>query len=138
MSWADIQFKPAKKVLRQFAAAWLVIVLAWAVYFWFARGQQKVGWVLGALAVIVGGLGFMAPRAIRWVYLGCMIVAFPIGWVVSQIMLAMLFYCVVTPVAVFFRLRRRDLLRGAPPEECATFWTPKTLPEELRRYFRQY
>ena len=138
MRWTEIQFKPSRKVLRQFAVAWLVFLLAWAAHQWFARGHHQTGLVLSTLAVIVGGLGLIAPGTIRWVYIGCMIIAFPIGWVVSQVMLAVLFYCVITPVAVFFRLRRRDLLHRAPPGESASFWTTKSLPQELRRYFRQY
>jgi hypothetical protein len=138
MKWSDVQFTPTKKVLRQFAAAWLVFLLAWAAHQWLARGHQKAALVLGVLAVVVGGLGLLVPATIRRIYVGCMIVAFPIGWVVSLVMLAVMFYCVITPVALFFRLRGRDLLHRAPPRDAASFWTPKSLPLDLRRYFRQY
>jgi len=138
MKWSDVQFKPTKKVLRQFAAAWLVFLLAWATHQWLARGHHTTALVLGALAIIVGGLGLLVPATIRWVYVGCMIVAFPVGWVVSLVMLALMFYCVITPVALFFRLRGRDLLRRAPPRDAASFWTSKSLPLDMRQYFRQY
>jgi hypothetical protein len=138
MRWSDIQFKPTKRVLRQFAAAWLLVLLAWAAHQWLARGHHKAALVLGALAIVVGGLGLAAPATVRWVYIGCMIVAFPVGWVVSQVMLAFMFYGVITPVALFFRLRGRDLLRRAPPRNDGSFWTAKTSPQDLQRYFRQY
>lgn len=138
MKWSDIQFQPTKKVLRQFAAAWLLFLLVWAAHQWLARGHQKAALVLAALAIVVGGLGLAVPATIRWLYVGCMIVAFPVGWVVSQVMLAILYFCVITPVALFFRLRGRDLLHRAPPREGASFWTTKSLPEDVRRYFRQY
>ena len=138
MKWSDIQFKPTKKVLRQFAAAWLVFFLAWAAVQWLKRGHPRTALVLGALAVVVGGLGLVVPTAIRWIYVGCTIVAFPVGWVVSLVMLAVMFYCVITPVALFFRLRGRDLLHRAPPQDAASFWTPKSLPLDVGRYFRQY
>ena len=138
MKWSDVQFKPTKRVLRQFAVAWLVFLLAWAAHQWLARGHQKVALVLGALAIVVGSLGLLLPPTIRWLYVGCMIVAFPIGWVVSLVMLAVMFYCVFTPVALFFRLRGRDLLHRAPPRTTASFWTPKSLPIDVQRYFRQY
>ncbi|MCU0782551.1 MAG: SxtJ family membrane protein [Verrucomicrobia bacterium] len=138
MKWSDVQFKPTKKVLRQFAAAWLVFFLAWAAVQWLKRGHPTAALVLGALAIVVGGLGLVSPTTIRWFYVGCMIVAFPIGWVVSLVMLAVMFYGVITPVALFFRLRGRDLLHRAPPRNVTSFWTPKTLPLDVRRYFRQY
>lgn len=138
MKWSDIQFQPTKKVLRQFAVAWLVFLLAWAAHQWLARGHQTVALILGALAVVVGGLGLAFPAKIRWIYVGCIIVAFPVGWVVSQVMLALMYYGVITPVALFFRLRGRDLLHRKPPQGSASFWTAKTLPADVRRYFRQY
>jgi hypothetical protein len=125
-------------VLRQFAAAWLVFFLAWAAVQWLKRGHPTAALVLGAIAIVVGGLGLLLPQTIRWIYTGCMIVAFPIGWVVSLVMLAVMFYGVITPVALFFRLRGRDLLHRAPPRGTTSFWTPKTLPLDVRRYFRQY
>ncbi len=138
MKWSDIQFQPSKKVLRQFAAAWLVFLLAWAAYQWLARGHHTAGWVLGALGVIVGGIGLAVPLTVRWLYVGCMIVAFPVGWVVSQVVVALMYYVVLTPVAMFFRWRGRDLLNRAPSPERTSFWTPKSQPQDVRRYFRQY
>ena len=138
MRWSDIQFKPTNRVTRQFAAAWLIFLLAWAAHQWLARGHQTTALVLAALGIGVGGLGLAAPATIRWIYVGCMIAAFPVGWVVTQVMLALMYYCVITPVAWFLRLRGRDLLHRAPTPDRASFWTAKSLPQDLRRYFRQY
>lgn len=135
MNWADLPFQPTRRVLRQFAAACLVILLACAAP---QRGNHGAAIVLGALALGVGGLGLLAPAALRWLYVGCMVVAFPLGWLVSQAVLALLFYGLITPLALLFRLRRRDPLRRARPPECASYWIAKPPPPELRRYFRQY
>jgi hypothetical protein len=138
MKWSDLQLPPTPRVLRQFAAAWLVILLAWAAQQGLARGHRTAALVLGALAVAAGLPGLLAPAAIRWLYVGCMIVAFPVGWVVSQVLLGLLFYGVMTPVALFFRWRGRDPLHRAPPGNRASCWAPKTQPRDVRRYFRQY
>lgn len=138
MRWSDIPFKPAPRILRQFAAAWLVFWLAWAAQQWFARGHARTALALAALAVVVGGLGLIVPAAIRWLYIGSIVVVFPIGWVVSHLVLGLLYYGMITPVALFFRWRGRDPLHRKSPGEQSTFWTPKTQPEDVRRYFRQY
>lgn len=138
MKWSDIQFNPTPKVLRQFAAAWLVFLLAWAAYQGLARDHQTAALVLSALAIVVGGVGLIWPTVVRWIYVGSTLLAFPVGWVVSQLMLAVMFYVVITPLALFFRLRGRDLLRREPPGNCESCWTPKSLPNDVRRYFRQY
>jgi hypothetical protein len=138
MKWSEIPFTPTTKALRQFAAAFLVFFLAFGVYQYLARERHDLGMALGALAVVVGLLGLVKPSAIRWLFVGWMMLAFPIGWVISQFMLVLMFYGIITPVAVFFRIRRRDLLCRKPVPERASYWTPKQTPQDVRSYFRQY
>ena len=67
-----------------------------------------------------------------------MVLAFPIGWVVSQVMLLLMFYLIITPVSLFFRIQGRDALARKPAPNRASFWQPKQTPEDVRSYFRQY
>jgi hypothetical protein len=67
-----------------------------------------------------------------------MVAAFPIGWVISQTMLLLMFYGIITPVALFLRLRGRDSLYLRRPQNAATFWLPKQTPTDVRSYLRQY
>jgi hypothetical protein len=138
MKWSEISSTPTTKALRQFATAWLVFFLAFGIHQYLLRERHALGMVLGVLAIVVGILGLIKPSAIRWLFVGWMKLAFPIGWLISQFMLALMFYVIITPVAVFFRIRRRDLLcRKASPER-ASYWTPKQTPQDVRSYFRQY
>ncbi len=138
MTISDIPFQPTPRTLRQFAALFLVFFLAMGAHQYFGRGHHAAGLVLGSVAVLVGTLGLIKPPAIRWIFVGWMVLAFPIGWLVSQIMLAVLFYLVLTPVAVLFRWRGRDLLGRNPAPGRPSFWVPKRSPEDVRSYFRQY
>ncbi len=138
MTWADIPFRPTRKALRQFAAAWLVFFLAFGAHQYLARGHHPAGVVLMVLAVLVGSVGLLRPLAIRWLFVGWMVVAFPIGWAISQLMLVLMFYLILTPVAVFFRLRGRDLLCRRRASQRQSFWTHKQTPLDVRSYFRQY
>ena len=87
---------------------------------------------------MIGLLGLIRPAAMRWLFVGATVLAFPIGWVVSQIMLAVMYYGIITPLAVWFRILGRDLLSRKPMPNRATFWTPKHTPEDMGAYFRQY
>ena len=62
---------------------------------------------------MIGLLGLLWPRVIRPVYVGWMVLAFPIGWTVSQAMLAVMFYGLFTPIGLLFRLIGRDPLHRA-------------------------
>ena len=138
MKWSDLPLKPSLRALRQFAAAWLIFFLVVGVYRYVARGQQQIGIAVAVMAVVVGVTGLIRPAAVRWLYVGATVLTFPIGWVVSQFVLAIMFYGIITPLALLFRIRGRDLLALKPAPNRSSFWTPKETPEDMGRYFRQY
>jgi len=138
MRFADIPFNPSRKMLRIFAVAWLVLFVALAYKQYFIAGHPNAGMVLGIVALLVGIPGWIHPPSVRWVFVSAIVLTFPIGWVVSQLMLALLFYLVVTPAALLFRLKGRDLLARRPAPGRSTFWTSKNTPQDVRSYFRQF
>jgi hypothetical protein len=138
MKWSDIPKNPPPRTLRQFAAAWLVFLLAFGAHQHLARAHHGLALAAVIAAVGLGGLGLFKPAAVRWLFIGCLVVTFPIGWMVSQVMLLLMFYGIITPVAAFFRLRGRDLLALKPRPDRATWWVPKPTPQNVRSYFRQY
>ena len=138
MKWSDIPKNPTNRMLRQFAAAWLVFFLGWALWQALRHGRTGLGIGLGALALVVGGAGLARPALLRWIFVGWMMLAFPIGWLLSQVMLILLFYGIFLPVALIMRLRGRDALGLKPGAGQPTFWLPKQTPLDVRSYFRQY
>jgi hypothetical protein len=138
MKWTDLPLHPRSRDLRQFSAGWLVFFVAWGAHRWLGHGPRALGVALCLLGVVVGGLGLFKPGAVRWLFLSWMVLVFPIGWLVSQVVLAVMFYGIITPVALLFRLGRRDLLCRKPALDRPSYWTPKTTPEDVRRYLRQY
>jgi hypothetical protein len=137
MQWSDVIKAPSEKVLRQFAGLFLLFFLALGGR--RAWHGQADGWAVGlaVLALGVGLLGLVRPSAVRFIYTGWMVVAFPIGWTVSRIALALVFYVVLAPVALVFRAVGRDELRLRRPDGRASYWRPKPSPESVREYFRQ-
>jgi TRAP-type C4-dicarboxylate transport system permease small subunit len=137
MQWSEVVKAPSRKVLRQFAGLFLLFFLAVAGRrVW--HGQADA-WAAGlaALALGVGLIGLVRPSAVRFIYTGWMIVAFPIGWTVSRIALALVFYAIIAPVAFVFRATGRDELRLRRPDRRESLWRPKPAPESVREYFRQ-
>ena len=137
MQWSEVVAPPSFKKLRQFGGLWLVFFTALGVWRAAHGHSGLAGPGLVALGIVVGGLGLLRPAAIRPIYTGWMIAAFPIGWTISKVMLAGLFYLVFTPVAVVFRLMGRDALRLRRREAVASYWSehPKA---DIPDYFRQF
>jgi len=83
-------------------------------------------------------VGWVRPSWLRWLFVGWMILAFPIGWTISQLLIGSMFYLVITPVALVFRVMGRDVLRRKRGKSDPTLWNIKVPPDDSRRYLREY
>jgi saxitoxin biosynthesis operon SxtJ-like protein len=136
MQWSDIQFNPSTKTLRQFSSLFLVIFGVLALVEFQFRQRPQLAMVYGTLAVVIGPLGLIRPRVMRPVWVVWSVVAFPIGWVVSTVFLAVLFYAIFTPFGIAFRLKGRDTL-ALRRTDARTYWKPRPAARDKRAYFRQ-
>lgn len=136
MQWADVIAPTPPKVLRQFA------VLSLLVFGGLAASRAWHGdlglWTraLAALGLTIGALGLWRPTTVRFVYVGWMAVAFPIGWTVSRVIMAALFFLIFTPIGLAFRALGRDSLR-LRPRRTLSYWTEKAAFSDVSEYFRQ-
>jgi hypothetical protein len=137
MTWADIPRNPNAKMLRQFAAAWLVFFGIVAVRLHY-RGHHTAGQIVALLAAVIGILGLWKPVCVRRIFVTWMILAFPMGWLVSQIMLLVMYYLFLTPVALIFKMTGRDLLMRKRQPNRTSYWIQKQTPADVRSYFRQH
>ena len=137
MKWFHLPLKPTPCVLRQFATAWLVFFLAAAAQQMFLRRHVTAAGVLGAIALI-GLAGLAKPSVVRWLFVGATVAAFPIGWVMTQVVLAVMFYAVLTPLALVFRWRGRDELQLRHKPEQTSFWITRHPERDVRRYLKQF
>jgi hypothetical protein len=136
MQWSDIQFSPSDKTLRQFAGLFLVIFGGLAAYEVITAGPSRLAIAYGAAAALVGCAGLIRPSLIKPVFVGWSIVAFPIGFVVSTVILAILYFGLFTPLALAFRAAGRDVL-GLRRRDTQSYWQPKAVAADPREYFRQ-
>jgi hypothetical protein len=138
MQWADVKATPSPSKLRQFAGLWLVVFVTLGAWRFWQQHQNTTGFVLAAVGLGIGAIGLVRPTAIRWVYTAWMVAAFPLGWTVSRLMLAAVFYVIFTPVALLFKSIGRDCLRLRRGSNLPTYWTPKPAALHTHDYFRQY
>jgi len=139
MQWSDIEFHPARRKLRQFAGICLVFFAALACWQGFVRGHPAWACGLAVAAIVLGVGGFLLPQALRLVYVGATVVSFPVGWAVSNLLLALVFYGIFTPVGLAFRILGRDALRRRrQPAHVSTYWQPKAAAPDAASYFRQF
>ncbi|HEX7880400.1 MAG TPA: SxtJ family membrane protein [Candidatus Eisenbacteria bacterium] len=144
----DLNLKPDRKHLRDFGWVALVVFgLLGAVVTWkhaivgihlsepATRTTAMVLWGLGALS---GLLSMVRPEWNRFLYIGLMLAAFPIGFVVSHVIIAIIFFVIITPVGLVFRLMGRDALSRRFDRNAPSYWVDKKPVESVERYFRQF
>ena len=148
MAFIEVDWKPGEKHLRGFGTASVVVfgaLGAWALWrhtlFGIGLGPetaQRVAMGLWVLAAVCGLLRGLAPRWLRPLYVGLMAVSLPIGFVVSHVVVGIVFYGVVTPIGLIFRLMGRDPLCRTFDRNARTYWTPRRPATDLSQYYRQY
>jgi ABC-type uncharacterized transport system permease subunit len=101
------------KGLRQFGlmlggilAVVFGLLLPWT---WELDNLPNVSWI-GAGAVVIGW-ALIAPDSMRGLYNGWMRVALAIGNVINTIILAIVYFIVITPMGVIMRLIGKDPMR---------------------------
>jgi hypothetical protein len=135
--WSAISFNPSRSTLRQFASLWVVFFGGWAGWQYAVAHSGALALVL-ALATAVGWLGILMPGAIRYVFVAATVLAFPIGWTVSHVVLALLFYGLFTPLGCLFRLAGRDPLALHQDRSVDSYWQSKPAATNVENYFHQY
>jgi Saxitoxin biosynthesis operon protein SxtJ len=138
MQWSDIPFHPPSKTLRQFAGLCLAFFGSLALWHGMVSGRGTLAMIFAGLALTIGPLGLLWPRLIRPIYVGWMVLAFPIGWTVSQTLLALLFFGLLTPIGLLFRMMGRDPLQRTRRPGQESYWSPKPRATDPRRYFQQF
>jgi hypothetical protein len=138
MQWSDLPLNPSRRVLRQFAGLCILFFGGMAAWQYTVHDRQTLALILAAAAVIIGPLGLIAPAAVKPIFIAWLTLAFPIGWVVSRVLVALLFWAVMVPVGFVSRLAGRDVLQRQRRADRSSYWTPKPRPGGLHTYFRQY
>ena len=104
-------------------AAVFTIIGVWPLL----AGAEVRGWSLAVAAAFAGAAllrpGLLAPLNRLWFRFGLML-----NRAVSPVVMALLFYLVITPVALCMRLAGKDPLRLKYDPKGASYWIPRAPP----------
>jgi hypothetical protein len=138
MSLIEVNWNPSSRELRVFALLEMLFfaIVATMVY----RRTGSAAWAGGifSAAVAVGCLGLAVPATIRYLYVAWMAAAFPIGWVVSHLVLAVIFFGLFSAFGGMMRLFGRDPMNRRFERTASTYWKVRTPATSVSRYFRQF
>jgi hypothetical protein len=147
MALQRLNLRPSAAELRKFGfIALAVFGLLGGLVLWrggilgvaLGDAARPVAYGLWSVAALAGIFALLLPRANLPLYVALSVVAYPIGLVVSSVLMALVFYGLLTPVGLLFRLLGRDPLVRRFDREARTYWVRHTPPESGDRYFRQF
>lgn len=136
-AYREINLRPSRKELLQFA---LVVAGGAAVLGVFARvawgnpHAAEIIWTVGA-AIAAGAL---VPGVGRLLYVAWMGLGVSVGLVTGPVVLGVCYALVITPVALIFRMRGRDVLERRVDRSAVSYWKTHATNTDMSRYYKQY
>jgi hypothetical protein len=128
---------PTEQELRWFGLIIFVLfaaiggVVLWRLESWHAA---QVLWSIGIAFALI----YYAVRPMRrLLYAAWMRLTAPLAWAVSHLVLAIVYYGIITPIALMMRLFGRDKLERRFDAAADSYWIAHPTQESTARYFRQ-
>ncbi len=92
-------------------------------------------WSIGLCLCVL----YYALRPFRLLLYRCWMKAvFPIGWTISHLLLAIVYYLMITPIGLIMRLCGRDSMQRKFEPEAQTYWIERRSHGDVARYVRQF
>jgi hypothetical protein len=143
---ARLDWNPSTRTLRQFGfialgAFGLLALMAHQEVWMFRAGlgnaRTALTWILLGVGVVSALFSSIAPRANRPLFVGLSVVAYPIGFVVSHVLLAVLFFGLFAPIGFLLKATGKDAFH-ARAGSAGTYWQKARRKRGVADYFKQY
>ena len=125
-----------KHELRQFGlVVGIVSLLVSAFFFWKNIWVWNYFLYIGCILVV---FGFLLPYLLKPIYIPWMILSNIIGWIMTRVILSVIFYLIMTPIGLITRLLGEDFL-GLKNIGSSTYWNSRDSANELNQdYEKQF
>jgi hypothetical protein len=137
MALLDVNWNPGRHELKQFALLWIGFFGLIGAYCLGGKDSLPAAAALWAVAA-AGLVGYLRPGFLWPVYILWMVLAFPIGWTMSHLLLLTVYYLVVTPIGLLMRLFGYDPLQRRFDRSAKSYWVPHDPGADAARYFKQF
>jgi hypothetical protein len=139
MALVTLNLNPSEKQLKTFGLITPIMCsLVGLILLRFGKIPLRGLLLLVIFGILLYVLGRISTKLIKPVFLTMTFLTFPIGWVVSHLVMALFYYGIITPVAIFFRLLNRDPLCRRYEPDADTYWIPYKHKRSAKDYFRQF
>lgn len=138
MALLEINRNPSRRDLAWFGVVlWLFFIVIGGVLGRALASDvtRNALWAAGAALALVY---YAVPGLRRPMFVGWMYAAYPIGLVVSHVLLGLIYFGVVTPIGLLMRALGHDPMARRFDRSARTYWIEREQVSDLRKYFRQF
>ena len=127
--------KTGKKDLRNFGITLGIIFLIISGFLLYKEKESFQLFIYVASLFI--GLGLIFPIVLKPIYLVWMIFSVILGWFMTRLVLSLLFYFVITPISLVFRLSGKQFIDLSWNKRISTYWNYKKQTDLLNGHYEK-
>ena len=139
MAFISLNLHPSSEQLRDFGGIALCMTnIIGLGLLWLG----KIG-LRGLVVCCMAGLALYLLSRIRSallkpVYVALMLACFPVSWLLGHVVLAFVYFGILTPLGLLFRLLHRDPLHLGWQPDVSSYWQLCHKPRAAKDYFQQF
>ena len=133
-----IEHNPTRRQLTVFGLLWLAFFGVLGATSWCKTGSFATACAFWAIGTTIPAIGLVRPATLLIFYLIASYATFPIGFVLSYVILAVVYYLVLTPIGIVLRLTGKDPMQRRFDRSAKTYWTTREAEDTSERYFKQF
>ncbi len=128
--------KSSRKDIKNFGVTIGLILLIVGVFLFVREKDSFIYFLLiGSILIILGGT---IPVILKPIYKIWMIFAVVIGWIMTRVILSVLFFLIITTIGIFTRLIGKDFL-SLKSKNNESYWNIRNKEYELNQdYEKQF
>jgi hypothetical protein len=100
-------------------------------------GAARVATTLWGVGAAFAAVYYLVPPLRRPLHDGWMRAVMPLGWLVSHLVLGVIYYLILTPTGLLMRAFGRDRLRLRARTDAPSHWVERSSSDDPSRYLRQ-
>jgi len=130
----SIEREPQRNTLRSFGLALALVCFARAAWS-CTYSACTTAIVTSCMGLALAAIALQRPSMLRWPFVLLGVVSFPVRWLLSFSVLAVLYFVVITPIACGVRVARRLRTRE---QTLGSEWRVSPARGDKPSYFRQF
>jgi hypothetical protein len=133
-----INTNPSPRELRWFGLIFAAFFGVVGLIVWRQTGSPAAPRVIWIAAGVIAAVYYAVPPMRRALYLGWLYATYPLGWVVSHVLLGIIYFGVMMPIGLAMRLLGRDPMTRRFDRQASTYWVKREQNDDPGRYFKQF